>query len=82
MGRILVIFRVLTVMTMKADILWDAAPFSLCRLTDVSLNVVDEFSTLLLRIRDVPCLNLGPETGYPDGGFLVIFLSPFGRLSG
>jgi hypothetical protein len=66
MGRILVIFQVLMVMTIKVDVLWDAAPFRLCRLTDVSLNVVDKFSTLLLRIREVPCLNLGPETGYPD----------------
>jgi hypothetical protein len=29
-------------------------------------NVVVEWLTLLLRIREVPGTNLGSETGYPD----------------
>jgi hypothetical protein len=29
-------------------------------------NVVVEWFTLLLHIRDIPGSNLGPETGYPD----------------
>jgi hypothetical protein len=29
-------------------------------------NVVIEWLTLLLRIREVPISNVGPETGYPD----------------
>jgi len=29
-------------------------------------NVVIEWLTILLRIREVPGSNLGPETGYPD----------------
>jgi hypothetical protein len=29
-------------------------------------NFVVEWLTLLLRIREVPRSNLGPETGYPD----------------
>jgi hypothetical protein len=28
-------------------------------------NVVAEWSTLLLRIREIPGSNLGPQTGYP-----------------
>jgi hypothetical protein len=31
-----------------------------------SKNVVVEWITLLFRIREVPCSNLGPETGYPE----------------
>jgi hypothetical protein len=31
-----------------------------------SLNVVVEWLTLLLHIREVPGSNLSPETGYPD----------------
>jgi hypothetical protein len=29
-------------------------------------NVVVEWPTILLRVREVPGSNLGPETGYPD----------------
>jgi hypothetical protein len=32
------------------------------------LNVVVDRLTLLLRIREVPGSNLGPETGYPESG--------------
>jgi hypothetical protein len=32
----------------------------------VSPNVVVEWLAFLLRIREVPGSNLGPETGYPD----------------
>jgi hypothetical protein len=32
-------------------------------------NVVVEWLALLLRIREVPRSNLGPETGYPNWGF-------------
>jgi hypothetical protein len=36
--------------------------------TDINLglNVVIEWLAFLLRIREVPGSNLGPETGYPD----------------
>jgi hypothetical protein len=44
-------------------------------------NVVVEWLTLLLRIREVPGSNLGPDTGYPDRVF-VIFLSLEGKMLG
>jgi hypothetical protein len=31
-----------------------------------TLNVLVEWLTLLLNIREIPGSNLGPETGYPD----------------
>jgi predicted Zn-dependent protease len=37
-------------------------------LNNISPNVVVELLTLLLRIREFPSSNLGPETGYPDWG--------------
>jgi hypothetical protein len=40
-------------------------------------NVVVEWLTHLLRIREVPGSNFGPETGYPDWGFSRFFsISP------
>jgi hypothetical protein len=35
-------------------------------LATLSSNVVVEWLTLLLHIPEVPDLNLGPETGYPN----------------
>jgi hypothetical protein len=32
-------------------------------------NFMVEWSTLLLRIQEVPGSNLDPETGYPDRGY-------------
>jgi hypothetical protein len=48
---------------------------STCAVTIVTLNVVVECSTLLLRIRKVPGLNVGPETGYPEF-FMVFSVTP------
>jgi hypothetical protein len=39
-------------------------------------NVVAEWLTLLLRFREVPGPNLGPETGYTDRIFVVFSLPP------
>jgi hypothetical protein len=39
-------------------------------------------AVFLLRIREVPGSNLGPETGYPDWSFLVVFLSPSRKIPG
>jgi hypothetical protein len=44
-------------------------------------SVVVEWLTLLLRIREVPASDVGPETSYPDR-FSVAFLSPFRHMSG
>jgi hypothetical protein len=38
-------------------------------------NVAAEWLALPLNIQEVPGLNLSPETGYPDWGSFVIFLS-------
>jgi hypothetical protein len=35
-----------------------------------------EWLTFLIRIREVPGSNLGPQTGYPDWGFSFVFLIP------
>jgi hypothetical protein len=67
---------------MKMTIFWDIAPYSIkvdrrfrgaCCLhyhSDdgdyTAPNVVVEWLSLLLRIREVPISNFGPETGYPD----------------
>jgi hypothetical protein len=45
-----------------------------------------EWLTLLFRIREVPGLNFGPGTGYPDrvgrdAGLLIPFLVPTPRMS-
>jgi hypothetical protein len=45
------------------------------------LNVVVEWLTHLLRIREVPGSNLGTETGYPEEGFGV-FLSHSRQIQG
>jgi hypothetical protein len=37
-----------------------------CAQEPVTPNIVVEFSTLLLRIREVPSSNLGLNTGYPN----------------
>jgi hypothetical protein len=42
--------------------------------------VVVEWLTLLLCIRDVPGSNLESETGYPDQGSFVVFLSSSKRI--
>jgi hypothetical protein len=47
---------------------------------DVTTEVVVEWLTLLLRIREVPASNLDLETGYSE--CFVVFLSPFRRISG
>jgi hypothetical protein len=39
---------------------------ALCQETEIVPNVVAEWLTLLLRIREVLGFNLGPETGYLD----------------
>jgi hypothetical protein len=39
-----------------------------------SPKVTVEFLTQLLRSPEVPVSSLGPETGYPDGGFLCFSL--------
>jgi hypothetical protein len=44
-------------------------------------NVVVEWLTHLLRIRDVPGSNLGTETSYPELNF-VVFLSPSRQIPG
>jgi hypothetical protein len=44
-------------------------------------NVVVEYFPLLLRIREVPDSNLGPETGYPDS-FLRVSSVPQGKFRG
>jgi hypothetical protein len=44
-------------------------------------NVVVEWITLMLRIREVPGSNLGPETGYLHRLF-VVFLSPSRQIPG
>jgi hypothetical protein len=44
-------------------------------------NVAVEWLALLLGIRDVPRLDLGQKTGYPDR-FFVAFLSPCYSVSG
>jgi hypothetical protein len=36
----------------------------------------------LLRIQQVPRSNLGPETGYPDLRFIVVFFDPSRQMSG
>jgi hypothetical protein len=45
-------FQVLTAASMKLPVFW--------------LNIVVEWLTLLLRVREVSASILGPETGYPD----------------
>jgi hypothetical protein len=45
------------------------------------LNVVVEWLTRLLRIREVPGSNLGPDTGYTDR-FFVVFVSPSRQVLG
>jgi hypothetical protein len=44
-------------------------------------TVIVEWLTLI-GIRKVPGSNLGPETGYPDWGFFVVFLSPSRQIPG
>jgi hypothetical protein len=44
-------------------------------------NIQSEWLAFLLRIREVPGSNLGPETGYPDRLF-VVFLGPFTQMPG
>jgi hypothetical protein len=62
-------------------------PWSICKYF-VKFNmtlwipyVVVEWLIVLLRIREVPCLNLGPKTGY-TGMFFVVFLSPCRQMPG
>jgi hypothetical protein len=40
--------------------------FTVVKTSNLVSNVVVKWLTLVLRIRDVPGSNLGPETGYPD----------------
>jgi hypothetical protein len=47
----------------------------------MTLNVVVEWLTLLLRIREVPFSNLDTETGYSDRLF-VVFFSPSRKIPG
>jgi hypothetical protein len=44
-------------------------------------NVVIEWVTTLLLIREVPGSNLGPATGFPDRVF-VLLLSPSRQIPG
>jgi hypothetical protein len=44
-------------------------------------NVTGELLTHLLRVREVPGSNLGPENGYPYW-FFVLFLSPSRKMTG
>jgi hypothetical protein len=41
-----------------------------------------EWLTLLFHIREVQGSNLGPETGYPDCEFFIVFLSPSMQMPG
>jgi hypothetical protein len=50
------------------------------KVVEIRPNVMVEWLALLLRIREVPGSNLGPETGYPDR-FFVVFLSPYSTLN-
>jgi hypothetical protein len=43
-------------------------------------NILVEWLTPLLRIREVPGLNLVPETDYTDFVFFVVFLIPFSQM--
>jgi hypothetical protein len=43
-------------------------------------NAVLWWLTLLLRIREVLCSNIGPETGNPDWGVLWFYLVPLGEF--
>jgi hypothetical protein len=43
-------------------------------------KVLAEWLTLLLRIREIPGSNIGPEIGYPD--VFVVFLSFYRKIPG
>jgi hypothetical protein len=47
-----------------------------CLVLKDSPNIAAEWLTLLVRIAEIPCSDLGPETGHLDYGFLRFPLAP------
>jgi hypothetical protein len=57
--------------------LWEASLYSHTICPDLhSYSRSQANDPLLLRMREVPGSNLGPETGYPYWEFFVVYLSP------